>query len=238
MNKPYTYLIGWTVHRKFYYGVRYAQNCHPDDLWIAYFTSSKKVNEFRAMYGEPDIIEVRKEFKSTQRARDWETNVLQRMKVVLREDFLNEHDSPAPPIRYGKRPAYVGEKISLRLQGKSKTAEHKDKVSKGVKAYYTDKPGPMTGKTHSDETKQVIREKRALQLYTEETKQKMRDHRENGRAIGMQDKNHSTSTKDKLSAANKGLKMFNNGKFNKKFFPGSEPSGFSLGSITKDTTNE
>lgn len=49
---PYTYLIGWSKLNKWYYGSRTAKNCHPSELWIKYFTSSKFVKEFRRLYGE------------------------------------------------------------------------------------------------------------------------------------------------------------------------------------------
>lgn len=29
----YTYLIGWSSHNKFYYGVRYAKGSNPNELW-------------------------------------------------------------------------------------------------------------------------------------------------------------------------------------------------------------
>jgi hypothetical protein len=39
----YTYLIGWSKLDKWYYGVRYASNCNPDELWVKYKTSSKQL---------------------------------------------------------------------------------------------------------------------------------------------------------------------------------------------------
>jgi len=59
---PYTYLIGWSEHKKYYYGVRYAKGCHPSDLFNPYQTSSKFVKAFIQSFGLPDIIEVRKIF--------------------------------------------------------------------------------------------------------------------------------------------------------------------------------
>lgn len=97
-NKPYTYLIGWSKFNKFYYGVRYAKNCDPSDLWVKYFTSSNIVKEFRKTNGEPDIIEVRKLFSTKQEAIVWENKVLKRIYAVKREDFLNGHDRLAPPL--------------------------------------------------------------------------------------------------------------------------------------------
>lgn len=230
---PYTYLIGWSEHHKFYYGVRYSKKCHPGDLWKLYFTSSNRVKQFRKDYGEPDIIIVRRTFESVTEARSWEIKVLQRMKVVIREDFLNEHDAPSPPIRYGRRPPEVGKKISKKLKGKKKSKEHNTKIGVSVTKYYKDKPGPFKGHSHNEETKQIIKEKRALQKTTEETKQKMRDAR--SKQIMSP---RSIETKEKLSNANIGLKMFNNGKINKKYFPGTEPDGFILGSLKKETNDE
>jgi hypothetical protein len=92
---PYTYLIGWSEHNKYYYGVRYAMNCNPNDLWLSYFTSSKHVKEFRKNHGEPDILEVRKTFKDAKSAIRWEENVLKRMNVLHRSDFLNKNISGA-----------------------------------------------------------------------------------------------------------------------------------------------
>ena len=89
ISVPYTYLIGWTKHNKWYYGVRYGKKCHPDDLWVTYFTSSKIVRHCRKEYGEPDIIEIRKTFDSPEKALKWETKVLQRINVIKEEKWLN-----------------------------------------------------------------------------------------------------------------------------------------------------
>lgn len=74
-----------------------------------------------------------------------------------------------------------------------------DKVSSSLKKYYSDKPGTMTGRKHTEETKQLFREQRKGRpahnkgqptnkgiKRSEETKQKMRkpkseQHRENMR---------------------------------------------------------
>ena len=99
--KPYTYLIRWTRLNISYYGVRYAQDCDPSDLWNPYKTSSDIVKEFLALNGEPDIIQVRKTFTDTMPARLWESKVQRRMKVVKSKNWLNEHDQMAPPPQKG-----------------------------------------------------------------------------------------------------------------------------------------
>lgn len=87
--KPYTYLIGWSNLNKYYYGVRYAKNCNPSDLWTTYFTSSKHVKRFTKKHGRPNIILIRKIFNTKEAAINWENKVLRRLKVVEREIFLN-----------------------------------------------------------------------------------------------------------------------------------------------------
>lgn len=128
---PYTYLIGWSNQQKYYYGVRYAQGCHPNDLWESYFTSSKGVEEMQKQYGEPDIIEIRKTFVDESTAIKWEHKVLNRMNIHMRSDFLNEACWPAINNKGRKRSKETREKIS--------------KIKTGVKWGY-----------HSEESKKQI----------------------------------------------------------------------------------
>ena len=88
---PYTYLIGWSRHNKFYYGARWAKNSSPNDLWKTYFTSSKHVKNFVEKYGDPDIIQIRNIFDSSQDAKLWEEQVLRRMNVISDNRFLNKN---------------------------------------------------------------------------------------------------------------------------------------------------
>lgn len=95
-NIPYTYQIIWSATGMKYYGVRYAKDCDPGDLWKTYFTSSTTVADYVKEYGDPDIIQIRKTFSghdAVQRARSWEHIVLRRLKVIERSDFLNQSDS-------------------------------------------------------------------------------------------------------------------------------------------------
>lgn len=92
-RSPYTYFLEWSQHDKRYYGVRYAKACHPSDLWNPYKTSSKYVMSFIEEYGEPDVVEVRKVFSSIDSARQWEQNVLRRLGVTHRDDYLNKTDN-------------------------------------------------------------------------------------------------------------------------------------------------
>lgn len=93
---PYTYLIGWTAHNKWYYGVRYRKGCSPNDLWVTYFTSSKYVAKFRRLNGEPDIIIIKNTFNSIKDARQHEHKVLKRLDVIHKPHWLNEHNGTSP----------------------------------------------------------------------------------------------------------------------------------------------
>jgi hypothetical protein len=86
---PYCYLIGWSKLNKWYYGRRTAKNCHPSDLWVSYFTSSKHVKKFRREHGEPDVVQIRRVFDNVESCCIWEDRVLEKMKVESNERFLN-----------------------------------------------------------------------------------------------------------------------------------------------------
>lgn len=113
---PYTYLIGWTDHNMFYYGVRYAKDSNPCELWNTYFTSSKHVKNFAEKYGAPNLIQIRKIFKSAEQARLWETKILKRLHAKDRPDFLNMTDN----ISISKEAASRGQKnVDYKKVGKS-----------------------------------------------------------------------------------------------------------------------
>ncbi len=76
----FTYLISWTDLDIHYYGVRYSKDCHPDDLWNIYFTSSTYVKEFIKLNGDPDIVKVDFVYDTAKEARYYE------------EEFLKEND--------------------------------------------------------------------------------------------------------------------------------------------------
>ena len=102
-NIPYTYHLIWLdpiteLPAMKYYGVRYAKNCHPKDLWVSYFTSSRYVTEYVKKFGNPNVIEIRRVFTDNdriQQAIDWEKKVLVRMKAHIRNDYINKHAGAA-----------------------------------------------------------------------------------------------------------------------------------------------
>lgn len=144
---PFTYLLKHIPTNKYYYGVRYRKGCHPKDLWIKYFTSSKKVKGLIKKYGKKSFIfEIRKTFKTQQQALNWEHKVLKKMKVIHRNDFLNQTDNKCfDPILISKNM----------------------KTKKGIKNNFY-------GKTHSKETRKKISLANLGKKHTKESIEKMR----------------------------------------------------------------
>lgn len=170
---PYTYLIGWSNQNKFYYGVRYSKICHPNDLWVTYFTSSKYVKEFRQEHGEPDIIEIRKTFNSNQSAIIWEEKVLRKIIKSNTDKWLNKNISGAiiytsdvlNKLRYirteeNKTNLKIARKklmnSGFRSPNPSLREDVKMKMSENKKINYVGKGNPMYGKKHTEETKLKI----------------------------------------------------------------------------------
>jgi hypothetical protein len=153
--KPFTYIIGWSKHQKFYYGARWAKDCSPEDLWTTYFTSSKHVKSFREMHGEPDIVEVRKVFDTVTKCRLHENKCLRRLKVLTKDTWLNKNINGAflpltqtdehkrnrvasfkktmngrPTFTKGKHSKESIAKMRLAQLGKPKSPEHIESMKK------------------------------------------------------------------------------------------------------------
>lgn len=136
----YTYLIGWSSLKQYYYGVRYAKDASPDDLWRTYFTSSGLVKRFRKANGEPDIIQIRSQFTNAESATKWENKVLRRIKAKYRKDFINQHDNYAFPVfhgdnNYSKRPE-VKKKLSNAAKGRILDQFTINKISRTKRVRY------------------------------------------------------------------------------------------------------
>ena len=129
---PYTYLIGWQTQNKWYYGVRFAKGCHPNDLWNPYKTSSKHVKKMIEENGNPDIIQIRKIFKDQNAARVWESKVLKKMNVIKDNRFINKSDN-----------------ISIALECSMYKHTNETRLKKSMM---------RIGKKHSEETKTKIRQ--------------------------------------------------------------------------------
>ena len=129
-NTPYTYLIGWSKLNTWYYGVRWANKVEPvKDLWTKYFTTSKRVKQFREYNGEPDVIQVRRVFSDFQIARKWEHTVLRRMNVVKDPKWLNQTDNIAI-FNDEETRKFIGRKAKVWMTGKIRSQSWCDNISK------------------------------------------------------------------------------------------------------------
>ena len=200
--QPYTYLVGWSEHNLWYYGVRYANKTIPeDDLWVKYFTSSSSVRKLRKDLGEPDVIDIRQKFDSPEKAILWEKTVLRRSNVLNDSKWLNKNIGGATyPVHGENNPNYGGNKgkdnpmygkshskdtlllLSEANKGKPRSEESKRKQSESVKG----ENNHMYGKTRSEETRKK---------HSESIK---------GENNGMYGKTHSEEAKRKISESKKG----------------------------------
>lgn len=172
--QPYTYLIAWSDPGLHYYGVRYATNCHPGDLWTTYFTSSTLVQRARLFFGEPDIIQIRKTFDDKDAAIEWEHKVLRRMRVMESANWLNRHIGKAPRFHPSHREAMSKARIGYKFGDKTKKKlsdirrnEWKDPDIRARRSVNNHTPEGreriaeyQRGQTRSEEHKSTIREMR------------------------------------------------------------------------------
>jgi len=95
---PYVYYIKNMTTQLKYIGVRYSKNCHPDDFWVTYFTSSKSVSTLIELYGKEDFeVRVIKRFDDEFDALVYERHLL--TLATPRMDYLNLHTNFASPTK-------------------------------------------------------------------------------------------------------------------------------------------
>jgi hypothetical protein len=159
---PYTYLIGWTKLNLWYYGARYANSAsrgiaNPSDLFVTYFTSSKLVKEMREMHGEPDVIQVRRTFKTAKEAITWEAKVCNRMDTKNTLKFLNLHNGDGKFSNAGISPSdETRSKIGAANRGKTPTAKTREKLSERSRSHYAANPKLIVTFYHLDTQEEVV----------------------------------------------------------------------------------
>lgn len=128
---PFTYLITHKPSGMKYYGVRYKRDCSPNDLWTTYFTSSKVVKRMIKQYGKDSFAyEIRNVFTSALDATVWEAKVHRRLRVDLREDWINQHAQSCDFNFYGhSHSSKTKEKIRRKMKARKLSAEHRRRIS-------------------------------------------------------------------------------------------------------------
>lgn len=90
MNTPYVYFLKNKTTKLKYIGVKYSKNCHFNDFWKKYFTSSKLVKNLISIYGIEDFeFKILKVFSNTFEAIKYENSLISL--AAKREDYLNIH---------------------------------------------------------------------------------------------------------------------------------------------------
>jgi hypothetical protein len=165
--QPFTYLIGWSKLDRWYYGVRYARGCSPNDLWRTYFTSSDHVQSFREYNGEPDVIEVRRFFDNRDKAIYHEHRVLHLLGVIRADRWLNRSagglSNPGRPAGWNHTEE-AKEKMRQAALGREVSQEARDKMSKARK-----------GQTLSEEHCRKIAEAKRGKPRPEDMKKRLSD---------------------------------------------------------------
>ena len=91
--QPYTYLIKFKTTGQLYYGAKTAKGCHPCQLWVRYFTSSKIVKKLIKEYGKEsfEIISI-KLHETKEDCLKWEELYLISVNGGYNPQYLNRHN--------------------------------------------------------------------------------------------------------------------------------------------------
>ena len=141
--QPFTYVLTFEPTGQRYYGVRYAKNAHPSQLWTTYFTSSKVIKALIKEHGKESFnAEVRQVFTTKEDAVLWEYKVLSKLDAAHDNAWFNKINGDANFSSILNWSDEAKAKYSSRRKGIQFTDEHKANLSKAKK-----------GTTQSAETK-------------------------------------------------------------------------------------
>ena len=195
MYLPFTYCITFKPTGQQYYGVRTRKNCHPNELWTQYFTSSKQVKRLIEEFGTSAFdFEIRKTFSTKQDAILWEHRVLTRLNVVNNNKWLNENVGGKLFVSRDKNTEEHIRRSANAQRGMKKKPCNEDRrrrISEAKKG----KPPPNKGKPMSDEQKALLSKIRSGSTSSEETKAKI--------SAGLRGRVQSPETKAKMALKRK-----------------------------------
>jgi hypothetical protein len=133
---PFTYVLTFKPTGQRYYGVRYAKNAHPSQLWTTYFTSSKAIKTLIKDHGvEAFDVLVRRTFKSKESAVLWESKVLRRLDASHSSKWINRINGDANFASISKWSEEAKIKLSNSRKGIKFSKEHRNNLSKSHIGY-------------------------------------------------------------------------------------------------------
>lgn len=204
---------------KWYYGSETSNGrkiANPDNLWKKYFTSSKVVAEYRKIYGEPDIIEIRKTFDNVEKCKDWEYKVLLRLNVMKNERWLNQAmGTYFDPITISK-----ANKGNTHRVGKKLSFKHIEAIRKA-----------NVGNKHTLGRTFVISEETKKKISKANKGKPKPEHIAKILAERCRERNKISWNKGKSNPKMIGTKFYNNGKEQKMLHPQNVPDGWIKGRI-------
>lgn len=198
MTTPYTYHLFWQNLDVHYYGVRFAKNCSPDDLWVTYFSSSKYVKNLCQNYGPPDIIEIRKTFVNKEAAILWEAAVLKRLGAKQSTKWINKHNGDGQFIPTGRPSGFSHTDETKLKMSKSHAGSNKSKWSAERKKKLSDtKKQALARLTPSERCEYVKRSMNNSSAWTTARREKI--------SKALTGKTQSAESKIKMSKSKKDL---------------------------------
>lgn len=160
-HQPYVYLIRSIITKQFYCGSRYAKGCHPNDFWVKYFTSSKKVKALIEEHGTESFQVVNiYPVAEVHQARALEHQILKDLNASRNPLWLNQSNG-----------------LSVDNSGRKQTAAHTAKLGAIRKGKPNPKPegwvSPLKGIPRSEEVKLKIRTAEQGKHVSDETRAKL-----------------------------------------------------------------
>ena len=212
---PFTYTIHCIDENVNYYGVRFARGCHPDELGVKYFSSSKTVKRLIKHYGVARFVfNVRKVFNSPEKAIAWETKVLCRLDAAHNPRWLNKHNNPgeASILRRITTRGWKWSELSKQKARKPKSSEHRKKLGTALaKNRFT-----WLGVKRADQSLRMLGNhlsKGKSRVVSEETREKLRIAN-SGKTFSYRPRNHPEKTCPRCGCTGSGPNMsryhFNN----------------------------
>jgi len=188
-HQPYTYLILFKPTCQLYYGVRFRKGCHPSELGVSYFSSSKVIHQLIEEYGLNQFeFQVRKLFQSAKLARKCEARVHKYFKVRKDQKWLNLHEA--------------GELHFLRAHSDQTKALMREKAKSRNPDQYKKTAEKLRGKKKSPEhVEKIAAQKRGV---------KQSEHTIQQRTESIKGRKASEDQRKRMSESQKGMRMYAN----------------------------